>query len=178
MICPNLKQLFGKRYKIECEESYRAQYGPRARTSDPWRLILPCKHGNICPWGPSTLAAVTDKAGAIAKRLRALPGVILWQDGSDGATILFPLNLFDQVATIMRPRRRRCLSEEQRRESATRLAKVRPQSLRRSDSDERPCVRRGSDDLEHEPHVVERFLPQETGLVQCQPAALSGHEGR
>jgi hypothetical protein len=60
------------------------------------------------------LAAVTNKAGTIARKLAALPGAILWQDGSDGSTVLFDVTLFPEVAKLMHPRRCRRLSPEQR----------------------------------------------------------------
>ena len=71
--------------------------------------------GPYLPVGRSTLAAVTNKAGPIARKLAALPGVTLWQDGSDGVTVLFDVSDFAAVAQIMHPRRCRRLSPEQRR---------------------------------------------------------------
>lgn len=112
--CIDLAERFGRRYRIECEESYFAQYGPRARVNDPWLKIIPCRLGHICPWGGSKLAAVTNKPGPTARKLAALPGAILWQDGSDGATVLFDVRDFGAVAQIMHPRRCRRLRPEQR----------------------------------------------------------------
>jgi hypothetical protein len=97
---------------VENEPAYFAQHGPRARVNDPWLKIIPCRAGHICPWGGSTLAAVTDKAGPTARKLAALPGATLWQDGSDGATVLFDVAEFPRVAQIMHPRRRRAGSEK------------------------------------------------------------------
>jgi hypothetical protein len=53
----------------------------------------------------------------------------LYQDGSDGVTVLFDVADFDQMAAIIRPRRRRRLSEARRLACAEHLAKVRPQTL-------------------------------------------------
>jgi hypothetical protein len=123
MDCVNLRERFGRRYRVEYEESYYAQYGPHARTDDPWLQIIPCRRGHICPWGPSTLAASTNGRGPTARKLIALPGVTLWQDASDGVTVLFPVEMFDEVAELMKPRRRRQMTEEQRQAAAERLAK-------------------------------------------------------
>jgi hypothetical protein len=112
--CIDLAEQFGQRYRVEYEESYFAQYGPRARVDDPWLKIIPCRAGHICPWGGSKLAAATNKPGPTARKLAALPGAILWQDGSDGATVLFDVALFPRVAKLMDPRRCRRLSPEQR----------------------------------------------------------------
>jgi hypothetical protein len=71
--CIDLAEQFGQRYRVEYEESYFAQYGPRARVDDPWLKIIPCRAGHICPWGGSQLAAVTNKTGPTARKLAALP---------------------------------------------------------------------------------------------------------
>ncbi len=56
MECIDLKERFPQ-YRVEHEESYFAQYGPNARTHDPWYTILLCRNGHICPWGGDLLAA-------------------------------------------------------------------------------------------------------------------------
>jgi hypothetical protein len=114
MACVNLKERFGRQYRVRYEESYHAQYGPRAYTVDPWLMIIPCQHGHIYPQGGNMLASSTHKPGATAKRLKAIQGVTLHQDGADGVTVLFPVDHFDAVAEIMRPRRRRVVSESER----------------------------------------------------------------
>ncbi len=73
--------------------------------------MIPCKRGHIFPWGASTLAASTNGQGPTTKRLMTLPGVTVHQDGSDGATVLFPVDRFDAVAELMLPKRRRVVSE-------------------------------------------------------------------
>jgi hypothetical protein len=123
MDCVNLKKRFGKQCQIRYEESYYTQYGLRARVDDPWLQIIPCRRGHICPWGGSTLAAVTDWAGPTACKLAALDFAMVHQDGSDGVTVLFPVERFSEVAELMRPRRRRQMTEEQRLAAAERLAK-------------------------------------------------------
>jgi hypothetical protein len=105
--CIDLAQRFGRRYRVEYGPAYSAQYGRRARVNDPWLKIIPCRAGHLCPWGGSKLAAVTDRAGPLARKLAALPGVKLWQDGNDGATVLFDVADFGRVAKVMRPKRRR-----------------------------------------------------------------------
>ena len=100
--CIDLAEQFGRRYRVQYEPAYSAQYGPRARVNDPWLRIIPCRAGHICPWDGSTLAAVTNKAGPTARKLAALPGVTPWQDGSDGTTVLFDAADFGRVAKIMR----------------------------------------------------------------------------
>jgi integrase len=63
------------------------------------------------PWGGDTLAACTDKAGSVAKRLKALPYCSVLQDRDDGANVVFPADRFQEVAATMKPRRRSRLPE-------------------------------------------------------------------
>ncbi|HUT09142.1 MAG TPA: hypothetical protein VMY42_01475 [Thermoguttaceae bacterium] len=147
----NLKEMFGDQFKVEYEESY---YTERSKHTieDPWLMVLLCQNGHICPWGGSNLAACTKSSRLIATRLKALPFVTVAQDGSDGANIVFDVAHFDQVAEIMKPRRRhRRLSDEERRAAAERLRQYQPakgqsvQDLARQRSETaRPCVPAGS----------------------------------
>jgi len=118
MKCIDLKQRFGDRFKVAYEESYYAEYGPDARTVDPWLMIILCQHGEICPWGDDNLAACTNHAGPIANRLKALPYTQVAQDGDDGANVVFDVKHFDKVAQIMKPRRRRQVTEAERQRLA------------------------------------------------------------
>jgi len=121
--CINLKRQFGERYKVAYEESYAAEHGEHGRAEDPWLMIVLCQNGHICPWGGSNLAACTNTAGAVSKRLRALPFVEVVQDASDGINATFDVKHFDEVAAIMKPRRRRRQTEAQKQVSVERLRK-------------------------------------------------------
>ena len=112
--CINLKERFGDRCRIEYEESYYAERGDHGRLEDPWLMLIPCQHGHICPWGGEILAACTDKRGPVAKKLVELPVTEMWQDGDDGVNVKFHVDHFDQVEEIIKPKRRRRLSPEQR----------------------------------------------------------------
>lgn len=112
--CINLRQQFGKVFKVEYEDSYRAERGNGARTPDPWLLIIRCQHGHIFPYGEGRLAASTDRRGPVANRLAGLQCVTLVQDGTDGITAVFDVSDFDRVAEILKPRRRRMLNPEHR----------------------------------------------------------------
>jgi hypothetical protein len=124
--CVNLKQRFGEQFRVEYEESYHVEHGENGRAEDPWLMILLCTHGHICPWGGTQLAACTKRRGQIVNRLKALQFTTVAQDGDDGANVLFDVEHFDQVAEIMRPRRRRRLSPEARRAAAERLRGYQP----------------------------------------------------
>ena len=147
--CVDLVERFGDRYRVGYEQSYLAEHGDRGRADDAWLRIILCQHGHIMPWGGETLAAVTAKAGPVARRLAALRGVTLWQDGSDGATVLFPVTMFEAVAEVMLPRRRRRLSPENRRAAGERLARFRFPPAVGIAGEARDSTQGGRADLEH-----------------------------
>ena len=57
----------------------------------------------------------------MANKLKALPSTTVAQDGDDGATVVFHARHFDEVARIMKPRKRRRLSASERQKRAERL---------------------------------------------------------
>lgn len=119
--CIDLKALFGRDYQVTYEESYRAERGKCGRGHDPWLLVMPCRHGHIYPHGEDYLAASTNHRGRVARRLAALPFVRIVQDGSDGINVEFHSDDFDQVAAVMKPKRRRRLTDNQRADQVERL---------------------------------------------------------
>jgi hypothetical protein len=108
----DLKQQFGARYRVTYEESYFADR-TRQTVADPWLMVIPCAAGHIFPWD-HRLAYSANRRGPVASRVAALPGAEIVQDGDDGQNIAFPVEQFDAVAEIVRPRRRRRLSAEHR----------------------------------------------------------------
>ena len=79
--CINLKERFGRRYRIGRDPSYYGEYGPNAITPDPWYYTVECQHGHIFPWGGETLAVSTKNRGPITTALSALPVCEVQQDG-------------------------------------------------------------------------------------------------
>jgi hypothetical protein len=103
---------------------------PPESRDDPWYYQIPCDFGIIYPHGADTLALEIDYHNPTANRVLKIPGTRLSQDGDFEKTILFSLSLFDQVAEIVKPKRRRVLTPEQRAAlaeagSATRFQKDR-----------------------------------------------------
>ena len=117
--CINLRERFGKRFKIEREESFFAGRDRYRAAEEVWLQIIPCRAGHIYPHGGDLLAASTDKAGQTARRLKALAGVTVRQDGDDGVTVSFPAEMFDQVGRPDAPKapggQPRPMTEEERR---------------------------------------------------------------
>ena len=121
MNCVNLKKMFGKRYRVRYEESYRAEHGENARVEDPWLMVIPCRNGHISPWGGFGLVASTNHPGPVANALKQLPFTSVIREGEDGCDVLFDIRYVDAVLQIMKPRKRRRLSPEERAKRTKRL---------------------------------------------------------
>lgn len=100
----NLEVEFGRRWRIDVEES------ASGRRNDPWLFVVPCQNGHLFPAGPDLIGAATNRPGAIVRRLRTIPGVVVEADGTDGANVVFPRSAVRAVARVMKPRSRRKLS--------------------------------------------------------------------
>lgn len=175
--CLDIRDRFGRRFKIEYEESYRAER-PEFRTAEAlWLTVIPCRHGHICPWGGDNLAACTKTAGPVARRLKALPFVDVAQDGSDGVNVVFHVEHLEEVAAIMQPRRRRVLSEPARVRLAEAGARTRFGRGIQTAPNERPCVPMPLDDFQAVqplPRVLPRYhadfpAPGTTLAVEATP---------
>jgi hypothetical protein len=116
--CVNLRERFGRRYKVTFEESYAAAYGPKASRDDPWLQIIPGALGHVFPHSATMLGAKPGRSGKSARRLKDLPFVQVHTDGSDGVTVLFSPNHLNLVADLLQLRRRRRVSDRERQRLA------------------------------------------------------------
>ena len=115
MDCVNLRERFGRQYRVEHEESYYAQHGHHARVADPWLMVIPCVHGHIYPHGGNMLAASVDGHPNVAGALWRLKCCRVQQNGDFGElTVLFDVADFAKVAAVMRSKWRRVMSEAQK----------------------------------------------------------------
>lgn len=144
--CINLRERFGDRFKVRYVQDYFAEYGPNAQTEDPVYMEVPCANGFIAPWSGTELVACTARAGAVARKLGALPFTTVVQDGDDGANVAFPVERFEEVAAVMKPRRRRRLSPTARRRLAEAGVNTRFKSGIHGPHTARPCVPRALPD--------------------------------
>jgi hypothetical protein len=108
--CIDLAKHFGDKYRIGHDQ---AAITPSER-HNPWMKTVLCRRGTVYPYGGDMLAVEIDYRPSTAKKLAAVPGIIHHQAGDAEQTFLFPLALFNQVAAIVKPRRRRKLSAEQK----------------------------------------------------------------
>ena len=100
----NLEVEFGRRWRIELDEA------AGGRRKDPWLFTIPCRNGHLYPAGPDLIGAATNRPGAIVRKLRAIPGVGVEADGTDGANCIFTRAALRHVARVMKPRSCRKLS--------------------------------------------------------------------
>lgn len=70
--------------------------------------------------------ASTKVAGQIARILKILPFATLHQDGTDGVDVIFPVDRFEEIAAIMKPRKRRRMTEAAKRQAVERLREYQP----------------------------------------------------
>ncbi len=123
--CINLKARFGARWKVKYEESYAAERGERAYSADPWLMIVACQYGEIYPHGGEMLGVSTKRRGPITKRIAELPFIKITQDGDDGINAIFHVKNIEEVVAIVKPRRRRQYTPEQKQALAERGAAFR-----------------------------------------------------
>ena len=88
--------------------------GAREDIRRPWYHVIPCQYGHIYVHGDDELGFASDKPGGVAKRVANLPFTRVTQSGDDGMNIVFDVAHFDEVAAIVKPRRKRILSDEHR----------------------------------------------------------------
>jgi hypothetical protein len=117
----DLKKIAGKRWRTDYDPAYRAE---RKRGDDPQLIIVLCKLGHIYVHSASELGVATDGRHTGIKIAR-IPGVTIQQDGSDGMNLTFPPELLPRVAAIIKPRRRRQMTDEQRAAAGERLRALR-----------------------------------------------------
>jgi hypothetical protein len=108
--CINLQELCGDLYRIGHDEAAQT----RGERVDPWTMTVPCQRGVIYPCGGDLLAVEVDYHPSVAKQLAALPGVGCVQDGDQEKTFTFPSAKFDAVAAVVKPRKRKQVSVEER----------------------------------------------------------------
>ena len=106
--CINLRERFAEKYKTTFDPAYDGR--PR---NDPWMMQILCKFGTVYPFEGNKLAVEVDYHPKAAQALASLEGVRCHQDGDREKTFVFPVDLFDRVAKIVQPRKRRRLSPEQ-----------------------------------------------------------------
>jgi hypothetical protein len=116
----DLKSLAADRYRITLDESASEDTD---RETKLWCYRLPCRYGFISVHGVNTLAAYTR--GRMVSKLEALEGVTVHQRGDQEVRILFHPDRLDAIAELLKARKRRRLSDDQKARLALAGAKFR-----------------------------------------------------
>lgn len=111
--CINLREHFGDRYRIDFDPAYSPKGVPRAKL-EPWYMQIPCRYGVIYPFGPDRLAVEVDGHPRIAAKLDRMPECIPYQRGDYFAAFIFPSSAMPKVSRLVRPYRRRHITEKER----------------------------------------------------------------
>jgi hypothetical protein len=131
--CVDLRERFGEEYRITRAEAAESP-------NDPWMFTIPCQHCKprgqyitIHPHGGELLAVEVNYYPSIARALARL-GLTIHQDGgwNGEMTFLFHVDRFEEVAALVKPKRRKKLTPEQRQQGMERLARFRFRSARDS----------------------------------------------
>jgi hypothetical protein len=121
--CINLRARWGDVYRLSFDEASEHR-------DDPWMMEIRGRFGTIHPHGGEALAVEVDGHRRLAARLGREMGLQIHQ-GDDGKpvsdprkdwggdmTFLFPACRFQEVAEVIRPYRKRQVSEEERQRLA------------------------------------------------------------
>jgi hypothetical protein len=121
MECVDLLQQFGDRLRIGFDSAYSAKRRHK-HNLDPWYMIIRCKTAaEIYPYGGQTLVVELEGHRHIRKRLDGLACCRVHQRGDDFASYLFDVADFKAVARVVKPYRRRQLTDAQRAELRARF---------------------------------------------------------
>jgi hypothetical protein len=120
----DLKKAYGKRFRTTIDESF--EIGDRSNEEKLWNLRIPGKYGHIGVWGPGTLSVFCDRPMVI-KRLKEISGIQWRQNGDRECQGTFHPDLIDEVAGVIKARKRRTvtMTDEQKDELRARLVAAR-----------------------------------------------------
>ena len=117
----NLREQFGHQYQIVHDEAYAVEKPQFRVDEEAWLEQIPCKYGHIYPHGGTTLGAWSDRPSR-RRLLRELACCTVHVEGDHEINVLFDVKDFESVARILKPRRRRRLSDTQLRKCSQRLS--------------------------------------------------------
>ncbi len=132
MDCLHLVELFGDKYRTGFDPAYEPRHRPQ-KSRDPWMMTIPCSRGVILPFGGEYLIAEVEDRPRIANRLSQLSCVELLQNGDLFIAVKFHIHDFEQVAQLLRPRKKPRLTAERRAALAERMRKLRAEGKPRAD---------------------------------------------
>jgi len=114
--CVNLQERFGRRYRVGWEAD-GATKGLWPKDDWPWLMEIRGRHGVVSPKGGDVLQAMTPHR-RVGARLRALPWCVAIARGEEETVVTFHVDDAAAVFKLIRPYRRRRVSEAERRRLA------------------------------------------------------------
>jgi hypothetical protein len=135
-MCVNLLEQYGDEFQVGFDPAYSAAGVPRSKL-DCRYMRLECEKGIIFVHNDTRLTAEVEGRQVTRTRLRNLDCVTIVQDGDAFLAVTFDVGDFGSVAAVMRPRRKRQVSAEQRGQSRERMVQFNqqiphPASVKRS----------------------------------------------
>ena len=128
--CIDLWRMYGHDYRVSWDPAYDTSGVPRHKL-DPWYFVIHGRFGTVYPFGGMCLVCEIDNHNKIARKaLENVNGSTLIQDGEYEKAIRFAAEYFPIVADILRLRRRKKLSQEQKEKCSRQLAKFKFRSIR------------------------------------------------
>jgi hypothetical protein len=116
----NLKAVAGMDYKITLDESVLMD---KVRENRVFYYRIPCKYGFINVHNDTQLAAYTN-SGRIAIKLMTLENIIK-QRGDKEVRVLFTIDRLREVCNLLKARKKRKMSPENREKVIERFKKLR-----------------------------------------------------
>jgi hypothetical protein len=98
----------------EHRQRFRIRLDEGAVRSDPYGQFIPGRFGDVYVHGDGVLGVSTHNSRGVVPQLRVLPYVQVVEDASDGINATFPAEHLKNVDRIVKLRRRKRLSPEQR----------------------------------------------------------------
>jgi hypothetical protein len=121
------------RYRFRFEESYQAEGNQHVKGDGRWYVEILCRNGLIYPYGGTTLLAYV-KPGVVSV-VTKLPDVDLYQTDGKARVFRFPIERLDEVAAVLKPRKRRAYSPEHREVLRERLKSLRQRAANGAKTD-------------------------------------------
>ena len=109
----DIRKRFGHKYRIVTDPAV-GKYASHDKV-DPMYWIIPCKYGEIFPFGHDYLAVMVTSI-IVANRMRGWPELEVTQDADDAVIFKFHVDHFDKVAKRVIARYKRQPTEEQKKQ--------------------------------------------------------------
>lgn len=124
MPCVDLKECFGKKYRIGHDPAAEIEPGGM---HDPWLYTIRCQFGEIYPYGREKLAFHCTGTIIRQKIKEAFPDMEVSNWSDDGEAIfIFHVDRLLEIAKFAKPRRKRQVSESERQRLAELSRKFSP----------------------------------------------------